>query len=44
MDLAYNKISDYLYTIICYDLSYELRLHSGKDLRRDKGWYKSGKV
>jgi len=28
----------------CYDLSYKLRLHLGKDLRENKRCYKSGKV
>ena len=44
--LAYPK--DYILAkrliYICYDLSSELRLHLGKDLRREKGRCISGKV
>ena len=30
--------------VYCYDLSYELKLYLDKDLRKDKGCYRSGKA
>jgi len=41
-------ISRYMLTIYlsysCYDLKLEFRLHLGKDLRKSKGCYSSGKA